>query len=89
VGRGLDGGAAAEPLELHEEIGRFREREERLHGIERDAADGAGQGFVPDDLPVGQADDGMEHRAHARLRDEAGDLLAALRLRARALGQGC
>ena len=66
VGRGLDGGAAAEPLELHQQVGRLREGEELLHGIEGHAADGPGEGLVPDDLPVGQPHDGMEHRAHAR-----------------------
>ena len=48
---------------------------------------GPRQRLVPDDLPVGQPHDGMEHRPHARLRDEPRDLLAPLRLHARALDQ--
>ena len=39
-----DGGAAAEPLEVHEQVGGLREREQLLHGVEGDAAQRAGSG---------------------------------------------
>ena len=54
-----------------QQLGRLREGEQLLHGVEGDAAQRPGQGLVADDLAVGQAHDGMEDRAHAALEDQA------------------
>ena len=87
-GRRLDGGAAAQPLELHQQVRRLREREQLLDGVEGDAAHRPRERLVPDDLARRTSlTMGWKTARTSALDDEAGELLAAHRLHPLALDE--